>query len=340
MLRSGNKLIMKKVFFVILILAAVFGAGFYLLYFPPAVRSADADSRITIKFDKPVKRQKISHIITPDVLGEWSFEDSLIRNHLFRTLVFTPAIGFEPDTEYTVNLENITNAFGFGGKGDFSFSFRTAPIQELSGVGLRSIESLPEPKVTLIDVPPDWQDYPLSCEAASLKMALAAKDISVSEDKIMEKIGYDMSPHIGNFWGDPDKAFVGNIYGKMCETGYGVYWEPVAKASSHWRNSESFSGWTLGRLIQELESGNPVVFWGVLSNGGPLNDCSWWYSKEGKRVKAFKETHVRVAIGFIGDAENPSKIIINDPLSGRLYWDTGYFMKNWEIFGNSGVVVR
>ena len=67
---------------------------------------------MVLNFDKPIKRQEVSHIITPDVLGEWSFEDSLVKNHLFRTLVFTPAIAFEPDTEYRVDLSNIVNTFG------------------------------------------------------------------------------------------------------------------------------------------------------------------------------------------------------------------------------------
>ena len=315
--------------------AILLGAGFYFFY-PPQVLKTTAGERVVINFDKPIKRQEVSHIITPDILGEWSFEDSLVRNHLFRTLVFTPAVNFELDTEYRIELSNIASHVSIFGENSFFFTFRTAPLGELSDVVNRSIRT--ELKITLIDVPPDWQDYPLSCEAASLKMALAAKDISVSEDEIMEKIGYDPSPHIGNFWGDPDKAFVGNMYGEICKTGYGVYWEPVAKASNYWRNSEAFSGWTLSQLTKEIELGNPVVFWGAILNNGTLTDCSWWY--QGKRIKAFKETHVRTAIGFIGDAENPSKIIINDPLSGRVYWDRADFMKNWAVFGNSGVVVR
>lgn len=329
---------MRKIVFIYLVLAVVAGAAFYFFY-PPQAQSWQVDSKITIKFDKPLKRQELSHFIYPEVLGEWSFEDPLIENHLFRTLVFTPAIGFKPDTEYTVDLENIVNTIGFGRAGNFSFSFKTLPLEEapLKEVGLPSIEEPLEPQITLIDVPPDWQDYPLSCEAASLKMALYAKGIYVSEDKILQEIGFDPNPHVGNFWGDPDKAYVGNIYGDICKTGYGVYWGPVAKAANYWRESEAFSGWTLEQLLREVEKGNPVVFWGVLPTG-KLTDCSWWSG--GKMIKAFYETHVRLVIGFIGDIENPSKIIINDPLSGRLYWDTQNFLANWAVFGNSGVVVK
>lgn len=322
---------MKKNIFVFLILAIISGAGFYFFYPPAAVNTA-IGSQLIIKFDKPIKRQEISHVITPEVLGEWSFEDSLIKNHLFRTLVFTPATGFKADTEYSVNLGSIVNAFGAGRPGNFSFSFRTLPM-----MGAR--EGSPEQDITLLSVPMDWQDYPLSCEAASLKMAMHAKGVYISEDEIMQKIGYDMTPHLGNFWGDPDKAYVGNIYGDICKTGYGVYWQPLAEAANHWRGAEAFSGWTIQQLAKEIGLGNPVVFWGVLPTGR-LTDCSWWYAKEGKRIKAFKETHVRLAVGFIGDSKNPSKIIINDPLSGRLYWDTQDFLANWQVFGYSGVIIR
>lgn len=326
---------MKKAILIYLIAVIISGAGFYFIY-PPRVVNTTADSKLTIKFNKPIKRQEISHIITPDVFGEWSFDDSLIENHLFRTLVFAPAVDFKPDTEYRIDLGNIVNTSGIGMEGNFSFSFETPP---LSGVGLPLNEKLADSKITLIDIPVDWQDYPLSCEAASLKMAMHSKGVNVSEDQIMEKIGYDATPHMGNFWGDPDKGFVGSINGEICDTGYGVYWEPVAKAGNNWRNSEAFSNWTLEQLTKELELGNPVVFWGILP-GRELTDCSWWNAKTGKRVKAFKQTHVRVAVGFIGEPENPSKIIINDPLSGRLYWNTQDFLDNWGIFKNSGVVVR
>ena len=89
---------------------------------------------------------------------------------------------------------------------------------------------------------------------------------------------------------------------------------------------------------KEIESGNPVVVWGTMPVNN-LSDCSW-FTTEGKYIKAFRETHVRLAVGFVGDSENPSKIILNDPLSGRLYWDTSYFLTNWSAFDYSGVVVR
>ncbi|MCP6719289.1 MAG: C39 family peptidase [Patescibacteria group bacterium] len=301
------------------------------------------DSSLIIKFDKPIKRQEIQHSILPEIHGEWQFRDSLIKNHLFKTLVFVPTFGFDPETEYQVRLENIQ---GFVPKetNPFSFNFQTISLvkedlsdgQTQSELELKSVKA--EEKVTILDIPLDWQDYSLSCEAASLKMALGKKGIFISEDKIMSKIGYDLTSRRENVWGDPYQVYVGDISGKMCQTGYGVYWGPVAKAAQSFSSAEAFSNWGIEDLVREIDLGNPVIVWGSLAIER-LTDCSW-YTQEGKYVKAFKETHVRLAIGFVGPVENPSKIILNDPLYGRTYWAVPFFLKNWETFDYSGVVVR
>lgn len=119
---------------------------------------------------------------------------------------------------------------------------------------------------------------------------------------------------------------------------YGVYWEPLAKAASNWRECEAASYLSVTDLTREIKNGNPLVFWGVLPVSN-LTNCSW-KTADGKAVKAYKETHVRLVIGFIGPQNNPSKIIINDPLAGRLYWPVGTFLDSWEHFNYSGVVVR
>ena len=190
----------------------------------------------------------------------------------------------------------------------------------------------------MIDIKPGWQESKLSCEAASLKMALSSKGVNVSESAIMQKIGYDPAAHSGFVWGDPNKNFVGDINGKMCDTGYGVYWKPVALAASFWRPSKYFSGGDVQNIVKAIQAGNPIVVWGTLPVKN-LTDCSWRTSS-GAYVKAIKQDHVRLVIGFMGDAQNPTKIILNDPLSGRLYWDTDFFMNNWKAFDDSGVVVE
>jgi uncharacterized protein YvpB len=351
---------MKPTIKLLIIFIFCLGVGWgivYFLIFPPRVINTDPtdgsqnislDSFLIIKFDKPVKRQELQHFITPQVYGEWKFEDPLIKNHLFRTLVFIPAIEFKPSTQYQVKLENIVSPIGIGLANNFSFNFKTEALsskedfqeetQFENSQNHQADLTSNSKKITIIDIPLDWQDHALSCEAASLKMALNGKGVYVSEEDIMRKIGYDQTRHKGNIWGDPYQAYVGDIDGKICETGYGVYWEPVAKAAQNFREAEAFSGWKLEDIVREIELGNPVIVWGTLPVG-TLTDCSW-YTPDGKYIKAYRETHVRLMIGFIGDAENPLKIILNDPLAGRLYWSVAFFLTNWKVFGYSGVAIR
>lgn len=348
-------------FFIFCLLLSVFIVIFntiFVLISPPKVvsfspeseaQSISLDSLIKIDFDKPLKRREIQHSILPEAQGEWRFEAPLIKNHLFKTLVFTPAIKFKPNTQYQIKLDNI-KGFGLEKSNSFGFTFKTLslpkiPVSESEDKKNLAVEVPPKlnlaetkPEITMLKISLDWQNHSLSCEAASLKMALTGKGTFISEEEITEKIGYDLTPRKRDVWGDPYKIYVGDINGKMCQTGYGVYWEPVAKVAQEFRSAEAFSNWKIEDLTREIKSDNPVIVWGVLPVES-LTDCSW-YTSGGKYIKAFKETHVRLAIGFIGPPENPSKIILNDPLAGRLYWRTTYFLKNWEAFGYSGVVIR
>lgn len=337
-----------------LALAAV---SFYLIILPPTVTQSfpvngsegvDIGASLIINFDKPVKRTWIEQSIEPNVPGEWEFRNSILENHLYRTLVFIPAFPFLPDTEYKVSLKNIVNTPGIGMRGVFNYTFKTknelpkeiAVSADGTATNQLALASslVPEPMMKILDIPMHWQEKKLSCEAASLKMALNFKGTAISEKTIMEKIGFDLTPRNGNVWGDPNKSFVGDIDGSSCRTGYGVSWDPVAEAARNWNDAKSFSGWSLQDLTEEIRSGNPVIVWGTIPVK-QLTDCSW-YTPEGKYIKAFRETHVRLVIGYTGPAANPTKIIMNDPLSGVLYWSAEKFMSNWKEFGYSGVAVR
>lgn len=351
-MRTKTKIILALIFPLALV-----GVSFFLFILPPNVTQSvplngssgvDLSAPLEINFDKPVKRTWMEHSIEPNVPGEWEFQNSLMKNHLYRTLVFVPAFPLQPDTQYTVSLKNITNSPGVGMSGDFSYTFKTknelpkeialaedaAPNQ----LALASSVVLPEPAMKILDIPMHWQERALSCEAASLKMALNFKGTAISENTIMKKIGFDLTPRKDNVWGDPNKSFVGNIDGSSCKTGYGVYWDAVAEVAKNWSDAESFSNWTLQDITREIRAGNPVVVWGTIPVK-QLTDCSW-YTTEGKYIKAFRETHVRTVVGYVGPAANPTKIIMNDPLSGTLYWTAEKFMNNWKEFGYSGVVVR
>jgi len=317
------------------VLFVVFDSVFSLIR-PPQIVSTDPpngiqdislDKSLTITFDKPVMRREIKISFLPQVLGELVFENPSAGNHLYKSVRFTPAGELKPDTEYQVTVENI-KGFVLGQARRAVFSFKTAVLKNPE----------PEPQETILQVPFYWQQHALSCEASSLRMALAWKGVLVSEEEIMAKVGFDSTSRSGDKWGDPYKAFVGNIDGKMCVTGYGVFGAPIEKAAKNWRPAESFSNWEIQDVTREIRQGNAIVMFGHMPTGN-LTDCSW-YTPDGKFIKAYRQDHVRTIIGFIGPSDNPTKIVFNDPLKGKLYWSTAYFLKNWERSNFSGVVVR
>ncbi|MFH0987681.1 MAG: Ig-like domain-containing protein [Patescibacteria group bacterium] len=273
------------------------------------------ENSVRVYFDQPVDKESAqNHFrISPEVSGSFSFSGN--------TLVFNPAKNLSYQTTYKVTiLSGLESIYGLDSNKSFSTVFTT------------------QSQTFKLSVLLDFQDYPLSCEAAALKMALRYKGLSVSENGIMNYIKIESAPRQGNIWADPYKVYVGSLRGKQNTTGYGVYWDPIAAAAKVWRpQSQAFSGWSVSDLTKEIKNGNPIVVWGVIGSGAYQDS---WYTKEGKYIKAWRGEHTRTVIGFVGNANSPSKIILNDPYVGQIYWSTSTFLSNWNTFGRSGVVVR
>lgn len=188
---------------------------------------------------------------------------------------------------------------------------------------------------TKLSVPSYLQKYTLSCEIASLRMALNYRDLTLTEDELIPIVGQDPTPHTGNVWGDPNIAFVGNIAGTQMANGYGVHWAPIAKAAREYRNAADFTQWTIEQLTGAIEGNNPVIIWVYSHHGTPTS----WKTPDGRDVYAVRDEHAVVAVGFVGPANNPTQLIINDPLIGQVYWSRAVFDRKWNIFNRSGVVV-
>lgn len=336
--------------------------------FPPAVASvqpapqpAAGATLISIQFNRPIERQTIHLTSTPPIDGTWEFGQPSWSDHGFRQARFIIDSPLLPGTTYQVVVDGVQSVWGFGGR-SLPFSFEVpavtstqplpAPLPVIVNVPAEPVVTptpspaptptpAPTPVVTtsvsrvVLSVAEDYQDQPLSCEAAAAKMALAAHGVHVTEKQIMDIVGYDPTPHVGNVWGNPNVAFVGNIAGKQDTSGYGVYWKPIARALTHWRQATAFSGWTPSQLAQAISDGNPVVIWGVI--GRAYRDD--WFLPNGDRVVAWHGEHARTVIGFVGTISDPTSFIINDPVAGRITWTTAALKRNWSSFGNSGVVV-
>ncbi|MFA6553558.1 MAG: Ig-like domain-containing protein [Patescibacteria group bacterium] len=281
----------------------------------PADKAAGVgvDSQIQLTFSQTVDHASATahFAISPGVAGEFSWDGN--------TLVFTPSDSFSFNTTYTITLTaGITGMEGFTTEQDYTIGFST------------------EQSVTKLNVVFDRQDHNLSCEFASLSMALKYKGANVGEAPLINIVGFDRTPKNNGVWGNPNVAFVGDIDGHQPSTGYGVYWDPIAIAAKEYRTARAFSGWTVAQLAAEIKKGNPVVIWGTAGSGKRID----WKTPQGGNVVAVSGEHARVAIGYIGPAENPTKIITMDPLYGEKHFTRSSFEWNWGVLGNSGVVIE
>ena len=248
--------------------------------------------------------------IIPQAEGSFSWDSN--------TLIFMPNSPLQHDTQYTVTFSpGIKGTNGPASNQTFATNFTT------------------ESFILKLAVPSYLQKYTLSCETASLRMLLAFRGINTDEDSLLSDVGFDNTPHVANTWGNPNIAFVGNPKGRQMLSGYGVHWNPIEKVAKKYRNAQAFSGWALEKITRELLNGNPIQIWYYAGGGRPVN----WLTPSGEKVFAVTGEHTAVVKGFIGKAENPSQLILNDPLIGEVYLSQADFTKKWDSFGRSGVVV-
>jgi uncharacterized protein YvpB len=190
--------------------------------------------------------------------------------------------------------------------------------------------------IAKLNVPYHRQEHSLSCEIASLKMALDYAGVNVSETELINNLNFD--PPIqktGKVWGNPYQGFVGDIDGKMGRTGYGVYWEPIVAVGNIYRPTHYFTHMTAHDIANHILNNRPVVVWGYSGYGGKLT----WNTEDGEKINAINGEHARVVIGFTGNQDHPEGFYILDPIYGELYWSADKLIKNGAPFENAGVVV-
>lgn len=267
---------------------------------------------IKLTMDQDVNRlsAQAKFTITPQVKGKFTWLD--------RTLIFSPTQPLEKNTLYSVTMEKgVQSVKGIESDQGFVAAFSTTQ------------------STYKLSVPAYLQQHSLSCEAASLRMALAYRGIAVTEDELLNKIGFDPTPKKADVWGNPYKAFVGDVNGKQMTSGYGVYWGPVARVAAIYTGAKEFTGRKLEQLLTELQKGNPVIVWGYSGSGRNV----YWKTNEGEQIHAVGGEHTFVVTGFVGRVDNPSRIIVNDSLVGQVYMTRANFEKKWSALGRSGVVI-
>ena len=179
------------------------------------------------------------------------------------------------------------------------------------------------------------------CEAAALRMVLAARRVQVSDQQIMDRVGVDRDHpefgHSGPRSGDPYRAFVGDPNGsERGGTGFGVYAPPIAAAARSFGLGVVVYGHGVApALLSELvEAGHPAVAW---------VDYLWR-----SRVPSLYRAWDGQLVPYAGPAEHavavvaadPNRFEINDPARGRYWISATQFAAGYSSYEDMAVVIE
>ena len=202
----------------------------------------------------------------------------------------------------------------------------------------------------VLDIAMDYQDHPLSCEAAALKMALAKEGVQAGEDRLLELMGRDDRPAVVDSggrllrWGNPNTSYVGDPDGKLTSyTGYGVYAGPVAAAAAAaggkvlaWGTNlppDRGMGISAAAVYQALLEGHPVVAW--ISNTYHDVQLGTYTAFDGSTVWYTLTEHAVTLIGV-----RPDAVLINDPWFGQAWHTKAQFESAYHAFEEMAVVLE
>ena len=198
------------------------------------------------------------------------------------------------------------------------------PIDSVSAHSVGSVGPV-DVDSAFIEVPTYVQQRNLSCEYASLVMAMGTYGVWVSEYDFDDLVGLSANPH----WG-----YRGNISGWWGNTDdYGVYADALAPALPAF----GFSGeefYALGNptaLTARLDEGTPVLVW--LGLWG--DDGYYEHTDDGTPYKLVPGMHVVVADGY-----DSGGVYAADPATGAMkYYDWSTFMRFWDVMDGMGLSV-
>ncbi|HEY7202119.1 MAG TPA: C39 family peptidase [Candidatus Dormibacteraeota bacterium] len=198
------------------------------------------------------------------------------------------------------------------------------------------------PRSGLIEIAPALQDHPVTCEVASLRMALAGRGIATDELSLLALTGDDRraaeADAAGDIqrWGDPNRTFVGDPDGHIStHTGYGVYAGPIADAARRAGASVVAGGTGIApaTLYAAVIAGHPAVVW--VTNDYRRGTVRTWQAWDGTTVRYTLNEHAVLLVGV-----TPSAVLINDPMKGPVWLARADFEATYETFDDMAVIVR
>jgi uncharacterized protein YvpB len=192
----------------------------------------------------------------------------------------------------------------------------------------------------VLNVPWYQQAFELSCESASLRMALAYEGIATTDSAILGIAGADLRPAswVGGalHWGDPYASFVGNVSGsELALTGYGMYYPTVVKAATQLGGHvlAQGEGITPTQVYEAVLAGHPVVTWVTYQ----------WVILGRKDYTAFDGR----VIPYAGPGEHavtivgvdPTRVLVNNPWSGPEWINKSLFERVYATYNQMAVVL-
>jgi uncharacterized protein YvpB len=176
---------------------------------------------------------------------------------------------------------------------------------------------------------PQYYQLPLSCEETATSMALVHQGLHVSTQQILSGLGVDNTPisfagGLISHWGDPDKAFVGNVYGSENHAPYGYQSNPNALV----RVIKSYGGhiveWSepgygpnsisAAEIYHQIQLGHPVVAYATWDwHHHTIHYYTDEYGHQIANIYPYDD-HVYVVTGV-----NATSVEVHDPIRGT-YW--------------------
>jgi uncharacterized protein YvpB len=186
-----------------------------------------------------------------------------------------------------------------------------------------------------ISVPWYHQQYVLSCEEASLRMALAYHGVVVNDTDVLNVIGIDWVHYwAGPGGGDPFRSFVGDPNGsEITQTGYGTYFPTIVGAAGHFSAPARAGGLIApGDVYIWVLQGYPVVVWTTFDWQTPPRHDYVAYDGVGIPY-AGPDEHAVTVVGV-----DPGRVLVNDPDRGQYWIDKSQFQAAYGVYGGMAVV--
>ncbi len=195
----------------------------------------------------------------------------------------------------------------------------------------------PPPTSIVLSVPWYHQQYVLSCEEASLRMALAYRGVGVSDQQVLNQIGIDWTHYwAGPGGGDPFRSFVGDSNGsEIANTGYGTYWPTIQGAAGAFGGAVVQAGnLSPATVYSQVLQGHPTITWVTFDWGTPGRRD--YIAYDGVSIPyAGPDEHAVVVAGV-----TPDSVLVNDPDRGQYWISKGQFEPAYGVYGNMAVVIR